>query len=71
MLTTNKTSQGNFDVLWNGQPTGWIIVNGSLGVSGRDTRNMYGIAKGDLIKWVGPLASCKKLLTLKLSAQSK
>lgn len=65
MLTTDKGSTGHFAVLWNGAPTRYEIVNGSLGLSGRDSRNVYGIInyKSGETKWIGSLASCKKLVT--------
>ena len=45
MLTTTKITTGEFTVQWNGQPSGYRIVNGSLGLSGRDTLNMYGVVR--------------------------
>lgn len=66
MLTTTKTDAGVFDVLWNGLPTPYRILNGSRGVSGRDSVNTYGISKGEAVTWVGSLHSCKGILTTKL-----
>ncbi|MBM4072627.1 MAG: hypothetical protein FJ271_27425 [Planctomycetes bacterium] len=64
-ITTRRTGPGQFDVLVDGQPNGWQIVNGSLGTSGRDTPNMYGIAiPGRKVKWVGPLKTAKALVKL-------
>jgi hypothetical protein len=65
MLTTEKIGPGTFLVMWNGVATGWEIVNGSLGQSGRDTANVYGILKsGSSPRWIGSLAACKKALAL-------
>lgn len=71
-LTTDQIAIGTFRVLWNGAETGYEIVNGSLGLSGRDTRNVYGIVKpnGSHI-WVGSLASCKKLLAHSLAKKER
>lgn len=65
MLTTVKVATGEFEVFWNGKKTSYRIVNGSRGLSGKDTRNVYGICKTDAsVKWIGPLASAKKILEL-------
>jgi len=66
MLTTEKLEIGNFKVLWNGNDSGWRIVNGSVGLSGKDTRNHYGVTKGKEITWIGSIASCKAILTQRL-----
>ena len=68
MMTTRKTGPGTFDVLFNGQPTKYTIFNGDLGTRGRSLGypNMYGIARGESITWVGSLAACKKLLARRL-----
>lgn len=64
-VTFKKIATGEFDVLHNGVPSGFLIINGSLGLSGRDTPNMYGFAKGsNPPKWVGTLAACKKIMML-------
>jgi hypothetical protein len=63
MLTTKKISVGEFEVYWNGDKTDWRIVNGSLGLSGRDTRNTYVITRGEKIIPIGPLRSCKQILS--------
>jgi hypothetical protein len=63
MLTTRKLMTGEFAVDWNGIDTGYRILNGSRGLLGRDTPNMYGFVKPDgTHKWIGTLAACKKLL---------
>lgn len=41
-MTTNKVSNGHFEVLWDNEPTEYTIINSSLGQSG-DEPNMYGI----------------------------
>lgn len=62
-LSTIRTAPGEFKVLWNGADTGYTIVNGSRGLSDRDTPNMYGFVKPDgSHKWIGTLQSCKKIL---------
>jgi len=68
MLTTVKTATGTFDVYWNGERTGYTIVNGSLGLSGRDSANMYGYARRENApRWIGSLTDCKKMLATKLA----
>lgn len=63
MVTFTKESSGQFAAMRDGQLTGWLIVNGSQGLSGRDTRNMYGIvAPSGKVAWIGSLASCKRLI---------
>ena len=63
MMTTKKIGTGEFEVLWNGNDTGRRIINGSRGVSGRDSRNMYGITTpGKPVTWIGSLQSCKGIL---------
>lgn len=67
MITTRKVATGTFDVLRNGQDTGYQIVNGNLGKTGHDP-NVYGIVTPTGgIRWIGTLAACKKLLAVKLS----
>ena len=65
MITIKKQSPGEFTVLSDGEPTEWSIVNGSHGLSGRDTRNMYGIvnSKTGQVRWIGPLHSAKQIAT--------
>lgn len=46
-ITWKKAATGQFDALVDGQPTKWQVVNGSLGMSGRDTPNLYLPCKGD------------------------
>ena len=56
-----RDALGEFSVTWRGEPTGYRIINGSLGLSGRNTQNMYGIVKPNgEHKWIGSLAGCKK-----------
>lgn len=68
-LTTERTDDG-FAVLWNGQATGYSIINGSKGLSGRDTRNMYGIiSPSGQVTWIGSLQSAKQLLARKFGSK--
>ena len=61
MFTTKRIANGEFECFWNGVSTGDTIINGSRGVSGRDSNNMYGVVwKGGKIVWIGSLASAKK-----------
>lgn len=69
-FSTVNIATGHFDVYWDGTKTDWRIVNGSLGMGGRDTRNVYGIVKGDFIRWIGPLVTCKKTLAFTLRKQA-
>ena len=60
MLTTNRTSPGEFEVLWHGQPTPLTIINGSHGYTGPGAPNMYGVVKGNAKPvWIGTLANAK------------
>lgn len=69
-LSTTRITNGYHRVFWNGQKTPYMIINGSLGLSGRNTQNHYGFYRepdaqgngGTPTKWVGSLASCKKIL---------
>jgi len=63
MMTTNKIGNGHFEVLWNGAPTEYGIVNGSLGQSGNEP-NMYGTVNKltGKINWHGSIQRCKSLL---------
>jgi hypothetical protein len=61
-FVTKRLWIGHFEVYWNGQKVNMTIVNGSLGMSGHDTPNMYGVSWGanlDKHKWIGPLNSAK------------
>ena len=61
MMTTKRIGPGQFEVYWRGEKTDLDIFNGSLGLSGRDTRNVYGIGRpGKKPVWVGTLQSAKK-----------
>ena len=68
VVKTVRVSNGHFDTYWNGVKMPYTIINGSLGLSGRDTTNTYGIANAGKVNWVGPLVSCKKLLERKFTA---
>jgi hypothetical protein len=66
-VTFEKITTGEFDVLLNGQKTGFGIVNGSKGLSGQ-TENVYGITKRDgSIRWIGTLQTAKKIMTFTLT----
>jgi len=73
MLTTNKIQTGFFDVLWNGEKTEYQIINGSAGLSGADTPNIYGIINLETGKrrWIGTLQACKKVITHTIEKRSK
>jgi hypothetical protein len=65
MLTTEKEMRGSFLVFWNGKNTKYRIINGSIGVSGRNTANIYGIVTpSGKYRWIGSLQACKKALAL-------
>ena len=69
MITFQKVQTGIFDVLLNGQKTQYTIQNGCLGLSGRDTANVYGICdeSKQTVKWIGSLQATKKVVTYWLS----
>lgn len=71
-FSTKMIAPGEFECFWNGVSTGDTIINGSRGLSGRDTRNMYGIRwnTGKLV-WVGSLASCKKAVRANCERKAK
>lgn len=57
-----KIQTGIFDAYVDGVKTPYGIVNGCLGMTGRDTINTYGVTKnGVLVRWLGPLNTCKKM----------
>lgn len=68
MVSFNRVQTGVFDVLVDGAKTDYQIVNGSMGVSGRDSANIYCIARnGELVKVLGPLNTCKKFMVAKFA----
>jgi hypothetical protein len=72
MMTTNKVSNGYFEVLWGNEPTEYTIINGSLGQGGNEP-NMYGI-KNDLtgkMNWQGSIQKCKSMLKHTLKMRNK
>jgi hypothetical protein len=72
MMTAKKISTGEFEVLWNGASTEFYIFNGSLGMSGRNTANVYGIKNtetGKLI-WSTTLQMAKKTVARWLEKRS-
>lgn len=71
-MTTNKVSNGHFEVLWDNEPTEYTIINSSLGQSG-DEPNMYGIknALTGRINWQGSIQKCKSMLKLTLKMRNK
>lgn len=64
-ITFNRVATGQFEVLNDGQETGYRIINGSAGLSGRDTQNVYGVVRptGKVV-WIGSLQSAKKCILL-------
>ena len=70
-VTFKRVANGEFHSFVDGVKTPWVIINGSLGMSGRDTRNIYGITKdGMSAKWLGPLRTCKMAVTFTLQKQA-
>lgn len=70
-VTFKKIATGEFDVLLDGIHSKYTIVNGSRGLSGHGA-NVYGIvAPGVPTKWLGTLASCKKMVTFWLTKEAK
>ena len=63
-VTFEKVQTGIFDVLLNGQKTRFTIHNGCAGLSGRDTRNVYGIwnESKQTVRWIGSLQNAKKFV---------
>ena len=63
-FSTKRLWIGYFEVYWNGEKTNMRIINGSLGMSGHDTPNMYGVTWGagedNKLRWLGPLNSAKQ-----------
>lgn len=63
-VTFKKITTGVFDVLLNGSATKYSIINGSAGLSDRDTFNMYGIATAaGNVRWIGTLHAAKSIVT--------
>lgn len=71
-VTFNRIGNGEFEVLKNGEKTKYRIYNGSRGLSGRDTRNEYGIHSGASgLYWrIGTLAAAKKTVTVWLTRET-
>ena len=66
-VTFKRIGTGEFESYLNGEKTEFGIVNGCLGMSGRDTRNIYGVTRnGELVKWLGPLRTCKSMIEFTL-----
>lgn len=68
VVTFKRTSLGQFESYLDGVQTKWSICNGSLGMSGRDTRNIYLVydrtrADGQPTKIQGTLQMCKKTVS--------
>lgn len=64
-VTFKRTSLGQFESFLDGAQTKWSICNGSLGVSGRDSANIYIVfdrTREDCqpTKIMGTLQMCKK-----------
>jgi len=70
---TERVARGTFDVYWDSKKTAWQIVNGCIGLTGRDTANIYGIRNRntDSVKWIGPLHSCKSGLAYSLAKRAQ
>ena len=66
-MTTKKIANGYFKVLWDNENTEYVIVNGSLGQSGKEP-NMYGISNvlTGKMNWQGSIQKCKKMVELTL-----
>ena len=71
-VTFKRVRNGEFESYLDGVKTPWKIYNGSLGLSGRDTVNTYGITKDGMnVKWLGPLRSCKSMISYTLTKGSR
>jgi hypothetical protein len=71
-FTTKRIADGEFECFWNGVSTGDLIINGSRGLSGRDTRNVYGIRwNSGKLAWIGTLAACKKAVAFNCQRKAK
>lgn len=75
-VTFTRSSLGQFESFLNGVQTKWSICNGCLGLSGRDTRNIYLIydrTREDCqpTKIQGTLQMCKKSVTYWLTKGAK
>lgn len=68
-VTFKRIGTGEFESYLDGALTPWKIYNGSLGLSGRETRNIYGVSKdgGNTVKWLGPLTTAKAMVTTVLT----
>jgi hypothetical protein len=73
MITFKRIAPGEFAALRDGEDTAVRIINGSLGLSGRDTPNVYGIVRPERAApaWIGSLAACKKLVERLLTKPTK
>lgn len=66
-VTFKRVGNGEFESFLNGTKTAYMIHNGSIGMSGRG-HNVYGITKdgGNTVRWLGPLRTCKQMVTASL-----
>ena len=72
MMTTVNVQRGEFEVFWNGVKTGYRIINGSIGVSGRNTANIYVVVTpSGKYRWIGTLQAAKKTMNLTLTKIAK
>lgn len=77
VVTFVKIQTGIFDVYVDGvKKDKWQIINGSLGLAGRDTRNVYGITRNagkedEKVFWLGSLQTCKKTVMLWVRKEGK
>lgn len=69
-VTFERVATGHFDVLLDGAKTRFSIINGSAGVSGHGL-NVYGIASGDSVRWIGTLQACKKIVRFTLTRKAR
>jgi hypothetical protein len=72
VVTFKRIANGEFESYLNGEKTEFRIYNGCLGLDGRDTPNIYMVAKLDTpTKIQGTLQMCKKSITHWLTKRAK
>lgn len=72
-VTFKREARGTFEVYLNGVKTEYGVHNGCLGLSGRDTPNLYLVSRGDQPTRLSGLTlqGAKKAVTYILLKQAK
>jgi len=71
-VTFKRVANGEFECYADGVLTRYKIINGSIGLSGRNTPNIYGVTANMMdARWLGPLRTAKMFVTAKLQPKKE